>query len=130
MRIARLPLALLVGCVLFPLAEAEARCTPIQPMPLAWRITENPTLDIRYRVRGRVQKCTHQVWEELARTPYQVTVVQQPRTGRVAYNPGFRSVDYHWTTRPENGVSHRVRICGSMYDEKGCVTLNYSYIFE
>jgi hypothetical protein len=108
---------------------AFARCIPDPASPAGWRIQDNPTVTVRYRVRDGVKKCQHPIWEELARQPYEARVVSQPQNGRAFYNPGFRSFDFEWKT-PVIGATWKARVCGEMYGQKGCATITYIYSYE
>ncbi len=106
-----------------------ARCAPRPAIPVGWRIENNPTVTVHYRVRGRVTKCVHQIWEELASHPFDARVVDQPRNGHSWFNSSFKALVFEWK-EPISGNSWRGRVCGEMHGQKGCVTINFVYAYQ
>ncbi len=118
-----------LGILLTP-GESLARCVPRNPGGVTWAIESNPVVPTPYLVRGRVDQCNHQIWEELARKPYTVKIIRQPKFGRTYYNAGFSSIDYVRRDKTVRADDHAARICGEMYGKRGCVTLEYIYEFR
>jgi hypothetical protein len=105
-------------------------CVPKSSLFKSWSIENNPVVPISYTIRGTTPKCSHQLWEDLANSVTSVKIIRQPKFGQAAYNPGFRSIDYFRRDKNTTPDNLAAQVCGTMDGKRGCITLEYSYVFE
>jgi hypothetical protein len=110
--------------------QVSSGCYPENTFFRNWSIENNPVVPVRYKVRGGVDRCNHQLWDSINQNVTSVKIIRQPKFGRVSYNSSFRSIDYFSrdkNTMPDNLA---VQVCSKIDGKAGCLTLEYSYTFE